>query len=152
MTATAAQPLSDDVEPGRRRTGLAILAALIAFSAAAGALGLVTGALSVGARLEERLPFGSPAFGGIALGVVVALPSTWLAWLAWRGDRRTDMAALLAGTLLVGWILVELAFIRELSFFHPLYVAIGLVLMVIGRRGVRVLPGPLHHRENLRRS
>jgi hypothetical protein len=30
--------------------------------------------------------------------------------------------------LLMGWIVVELAFIRSLSFFHPLYFLVGLAL------------------------
>ena len=39
---------------------------------------------------------------------------------------------------MVAWILVELAFIRELSFFHPLYVAVGLLMVWAGFRAVRV--------------
>ena len=40
------------------------------------------------------------------------------------------------GTLVIGWIVVELAFIQELSFFHPTYVLIGATLIWIGRAGV----------------
>lgn len=134
MTENARQPILL-ADGAHRRGTLAGSAAVIALSAYAGALGLITGFLSLGEDLNERLPFDSPAFGGIALGVVVALPSTWLALLAWRGDPRTDAAARLAGVLLIGWILVELAIIRDLSFLHPTYLAIGLVLIWIGRSG-----------------
>ncbi len=120
----------------RRRTGTAVFAALIALSAWGGALGLLTGFLSLTPEIDARLPFGSPAFGGLALAFVVALPTTVLAWFAWHGDPRTDLAALVSGTLVIGWIVVELAFIRELSFFHPTYVLIGAALIWIGRAGV----------------
>jgi RsiW-degrading membrane proteinase PrsW (M82 family) len=116
-----------------RRTGLSIFAAVVAFSAYAGALGLATGALSIGDALTARLPFGSPVLGGIALALVVGIPTTLVAGLAWVGDERTDAAALVAGVLLVGWIVVEYLFIRELSFFQPTYVVVGAVLMWLGR-------------------
>jgi hypothetical protein len=117
-----------------RRRGLAVFAAINAAAAWAGAVGLVTGALGLGARLEDRLPFQSLVVGGIALAVVVAVPLTVLAWQAWRGDRRTGGTSLVAGTLLVGWIVLQLAFLQELSFFHPLYVAIGIALIATGLR------------------
>ena len=123
---------------GARRTGLAVFAGLIAISAYFGALGLILGFLDLGATVTARLPVGSPVLGGVALTVVVALPSSALAWLAWRGDRRTSVGAVVTGALILGWIAVELAFIRELSFFHPTFVVIGLVLIWIG---IRSLPG-----------
>jgi hypothetical protein len=39
--------------------------------------------------------------------------------------------------VLVVWILVELGFLHELSFFHPVYLAIGLLLVRLGRRAPR---------------
>lgn len=71
----------------RHRTGVAVFAAIIAFSAYAGAIGLVSGGLSLG-EFTARLPFGSPVLGGIALALIVAVPSTWLAWLSRRRSRR----------------------------------------------------------------
>ena len=47
-------------------------------------------------------------------------------------------SAIAVGAAMVVWILVELAFIRELSFFHPLYVAVGLVMIWAGFRAVRL--------------
>ena len=80
------------------------------------------------------MPFDSPALGGIALGLIVGLPMTVLALLAWKGDPRSGPLAVAAGVIQIGWILVELAFIREFSFFHPTYIGVGAALIVIGRR------------------
>jgi hypothetical protein len=132
--ATAARTHSQRLH---RHLGTSIFATLIAVSAYAGGVGLITGALHLDDVATARLPFGSPVLGGIALILVVALPTSWLAVLAWRGDPRTDAAAFLCGVLLIGWIAVELAFIREFSFFHPTYVAVGAVLIWLGRHGAR---------------
>lgn len=113
---------------------ITLVAVLNAVAATGGAWGLLSGWLSIGSRLEERLPWGSPALGGMALFLLVAVPNAALAALAWRRDRRAGAAAVATGALLVAWILVELAFLRELSFFHPLYVVVGLVLIRLGRR------------------
>jgi hypothetical protein len=122
--------------PARRRRpwALLVLASLNALAALGGAWGLVSGVLGIGDRLEARLPFDSPALGGLALFVAVALPNAVLAVLAWRGDRRTGAVAVAVGLVLVAWIVVELAFLRELSFFHPLYLGIGLLMVWLGRR------------------
>ncbi len=128
------------------RRGLAVAAALVALSAWGGAAGLVTGSLALEGGLNARLPFHSPVLGGLALAALVAVPFTLLAASAWRGSERTDELALGSGALLVGWILVELAFVRALSFFHPLYLVIGGWFVFCGRhalkrdRGDRVEP------------
>ncbi len=47
---------------------------------------------------------------------------------------RPGAAEIAAGALLVGWIVVEIAFIRELSFLQPCFALVGVVFVVIGRR------------------
>ena len=121
---------------GRRRV-LAVAAGLTALVAAGGATGLVGGFIDIGDRLQSRLPFASPVFGGVALALIVALPFAILAGRAWSGRPGTGAAAVFAGALLVGWIVVEVAFLRELSFLHPLCVVVGGAFVVVGltRRG-----------------
>ena len=63
--------------------------------------------------------------------------------LAWRGDERTDRAAVVAGGCLIGWIVVQLLFIRELSFFHPTYLAVGALFVWSGRRALGRQPSRL---------
>jgi len=43
-------------------------------------------------------------------------------------------ATVLVGVLLIVWIAVQLAFLQSLSFFQPLYAAIGVAFVVAGRR------------------
>ncbi len=130
----------DLTEPtaGGRRTALAWVAAVNGLLAWAGAAGLISGVLDLGPRLEERLPLDSPTLGGIALATLVAAPLSALGWLAWHDDERTDRAEVVVGALLVGWIVVQVAFLRELSFFHPLYLGIGLGLVASGAHRLRV--------------
>jgi len=120
--------------PSRHHPAVAVYAGAIAFSAYAGAVGLATGVLDTAGTINSRLPFESPVFGAVALTLIVAVPNTALAWCAGRGDPRFTAAARFAGTLLIGWIAVELAIIRELSWLQPFYIAVGASLLVIGAR------------------
>jgi hypothetical protein len=121
--------------PGRL---LGCLAVLNSVGALAGAVGLATGFLALGPSLDARLPWQSPVVAGVALGLLVALPNGALATVALRRGRGTGPFGIAVGTAMVVWILVELAFIRQLSFLHPLYVAVGLVMVWSGVRAVRI--------------
>ncbi len=119
----------------RRRAALCVYAAIVSFSAYAGAVGLATGTLDTSGSINERLPFHSPVFGGVALAIVVGIPTTVLARYAWRGDRNTGRTAVVAGSLLIAWIAVELAFIRELSWLQFFYVGVGATFIAVGAAG-----------------
>ncbi len=115
-----------------RRYGVAVCAALVGISAYFGAVGLACGLLPIDATMSANLPFHSPVFGGVALAVVVAMPSTWLAWLAWHAHPRTADAATLTGLLLLGWIVVEVLIIREFSVLQGVYAFAGIGLLALG--------------------
>lgn len=125
--------------PAQRRAGLSVFAGVIAASAWGGAAGLIIGFLTLGPVVESRLPLHSPVLGALALAAIVAVPMTILAMMAWQGDPRTGEAAVVCGVLQVGWIVVEVLFIWELSFFHPLYLLVGAALIVVG---LRTRPSP----------
>jgi uncharacterized membrane protein len=133
MQATALPRVGHRPTATPRRTALAAVAALNAAAALGGAVSLVVGVIDLGPTISYRLPLHSPVLGGLALFVTVACPGALLAALAWRGDRRADAAAVVAGALLVGWIAVQLAFIRSFSWFQPAYAAVGLGLVAAGR-------------------
>jgi hypothetical protein len=116
----------------RRRRGLAVFAVVNALAALGGAAGLMSGVLDMGDEINSRLPFSSPVFAGLALTVLVAVPLAVVATLAWRGHPRADLATAACGAVLVGWILVQLAVIREVSFFQPFYLSVGLWMLWLG--------------------
>ena len=118
--------------PGR---GLAVYAAVVALSAYYGAAGLVLGFLPGTDDLRPRLPFDSTLLGGLALLLVVAVPASVTAVLAWRHDPRAAAAALWSGALLVGWIVVEVLVIREFSPLQPIFALLGLGLVAWGLPG-----------------
>ena len=115
----------------RRRPGLATAAGAMATSAVGGAVALAT--VGIGEHLERRLPFGSPVLGAVALLLVVALPFGALAGWAWRGEPEVDAWSRRIGALLIVWIAVELAFLREVSLLHPLCVLAGSLFVMAGR-------------------
>lgn len=122
----------------RRHSLVAGAAGFLAANAWYGAVGLATGGLTIGPELTERLPFGSAVLGGVALALVIAVPATALTVVAVRGTSRPLGPPTFAlGYVLVAWILVELAFVRELSFLHPVLLAYGVALMVLSRQGGR---------------
>ena len=145
-----------------RHAWLTALAGFVAVSAYGGAVGLIGGWLRPSSSMTARLPFHSPVFAGIALACVVAVPATLVAVLAWRGHPRDRDAAVLAGVLLVGWIVVEVAVVRQFSALQVVYGLAGLGLIVSGDRRmlaeiagvVTALPllvtAPLYRRWHLR--
>ncbi len=114
-----------------------MFATIVAVSAFGGTWGLASGTLDLGHTVNQRLPFHSPVFGGIALAVVVGGPAVIVAVLALRRDPRIEVACTGAGFLLLGWIAVEVAFIRELSFLQVVYAAAGVAYVVLGRHRSR---------------
>jgi hypothetical protein len=114
----------------------AALAGLCAASAWFGAIGMVSGFLAVPASLAGRLPWQSPAFGGVALAFVVAAPMTVAAVLAVRRHPRAGDLAALAGLMLVAWIIVQVLVIRQFSALQLVCGAVGLALVVVGNRAV----------------
>ena len=135
----------------RRRPALAAYAGIIAISAYAGALGLATGALDTRGSIDEHLPFHSPVFGGVALAIVVGIPTTIVALYAWSGNRNIGPAALVAGTLLIGWIAVELAAIREFSWLQLFYVGVGATFIAVGAGDPSLARSRYARRDRVRR-
>ena len=120
--------------PPARRPCLAAFAAVNAFGAWAGAVGLITGGTDFGEVINDRLPFDSLVLAGVALAIIVAVPLTLLAWSASTAGPKTDELALLVGLLLIGWIVGQVAVIRAFSLFQPAYLAVGASFVTASRR------------------
>jgi hypothetical protein len=117
----------------RHRKSLFVFTLLVAVSAYGGAVGLASGTLDLGHELNQRLPLHSPVFAAIALALIVEAPSSVVARWVRRRDLRARSGLTVAGVLLIGWIGVELAFIRELAFLQFFYVCVGVIYVVLGR-------------------
>lgn len=142
-------PIVNDVGAlfeGRRfrpwRRALAIGMGAVAVGAAAGAAGLATASLDLGATIVRRLPFQSTVVAAVALLAIVALPMAWGAVESWLGRRRANVLAVVAGALLVGWIVVELAVIRAFSWLQPMFLFAGAAIAFAGYRGWHLRWGP----------
>ncbi len=122
----------------RRRRVLAAAAGLVAVSAYAGGLSLATGSDPYVRHLVDQLPLRSPVLAETSLVTVVAVPYTVLARDAWRGNPRTDARAVVARSMLTGWIALEVAVLTERSFLELLYAGVGVLTMLTG---CRALPG-----------
>jgi hypothetical protein len=111
---------------------LCVAAGVTAASAYGGAIALVGGGIDFGSTINQRLPFGSRPLAGLALAAIVGAPFTVLAVCAGRNDPRTNRAAIAAGALLIGWIVVQLAVIRSFSVLHPIYIVLGAAFLSVG--------------------
>ena len=92
-------------------------------------VGLLGGGISFGDTIDARLPFGSLFVAGLALLAIVAVPMTVASVAAGRGMRYSADIVFGAGLVLVGWIAVELAFIKAYSWFHPTYLVAAIVVL-----------------------
>lgn len=139
-TTTRRAPETGAIEGVRTRMrpwGYAVLAAVeagMAVAAAAGAVGLVGGGIDFGEPIHSRLPLGSYPLAGVALALLVAVPMGAAAVAAWRRDREAAKWAIVAGAVLVGWIAVEVAFIRTYSWMQPVCLAWGAAVLATGWR------------------
>lgn len=122
------------------RSWLAMLTAIVAVAAVAGALGLLTGTLDLGPAATSRLPWHSGALAGLSLALVVALPMTLTAVLAVRDHPAHGRAAVAAGGLLIGWLVVEVAVIREFSWLQAVFAVAAVVVVLVGRHRQAALP------------
>ncbi|WP_280336963.1 hypothetical protein [Nocardia wallacei] len=117
---------------GDRHSVLALVSGLVAIWALAGAAGLATGIVELGTAVEERIPLDSPVLAAVALAVVVGVPQALTAGLAVRADPRAPAVAMIAGGLLIGWIVLQAHTIEVFSWLQPVCVAAGLVVLSLG--------------------
>lgn len=114
------------------RSIITSLCALMAVWSYGGAIGLMAGAVDLGSTVNIRLPAGSPVLAGFGLLALVAVPMTVAAVSAWRHFDSTWWITVLAGALLVVWIIVQIAFIRQYEWLQPFCVIYGIVLIALG--------------------
>lgn len=102
---TRTESASPRAGTGTRRA-LLWLESLLAVGAYAGAVGLITGGVDLGAAADD-LPFGSLAFGGWALLVVNGVLPTVVVIGALARRPWATPGHLAVGLALIGWIVVQ---------------------------------------------
>ncbi|MEU4650345.1 hypothetical protein [Nocardia fluminea] len=115
-----------------RRSALCLIAGILATWAFAGSLALITGSLTLGPTAESRLPWQSPMLAGVLLALVVGLPMTVVALSAIHADRSLSQTTMVAACALIGWILLQLLVLRELSWLQPLCVVLAVTVAALG--------------------
>ena len=117
----------------RRRRWLATSEVVVAVAAIAGSVGLVVSSIDLGTTIHGRLPFKSPAFAALHSLWSSGLPMASAAVAAWRGSRRRNPLAIVAGALLMGRIVVEIGVMQSCSWLQPTFLTWG-----AGHRPVRL--------------
>lgn len=119
------------------RIALLVVDAFVAVTAVVGSLALVTGL--EGDRfpltLLESTPFSSYVLPGLLLMVVVGGSATIAIAALLRGLDSGAPASIVAGALLLGWIIGEVLILNQPSWFEAVYVAVGLTMVALGLAG-----------------
>lgn len=114
-----------------------------------GGIGLMTTGLQIPAEWLAPTPFDSWVIPGIALLTIVAAPMTVGLIAQWRQWPTADRWSLLAGLLLVGWIVVQVLIIQRFHPLQPTMFVIGAAITALAwrrsaatARGLRPAPAP----------
>jgi hypothetical protein len=120
------------------RIALVVVDLFLAVSAIAGAVGLVVGFMNIPLSVLQGTAFADFTVPALLLGLVVggsALAAAAIAvfgprGLAVLGPWRFDaLASAAAGSIMVGWIVIEVALIGLGSWLQPAYFVVGLVMI-----------------------
>ncbi|HEY0216332.1 MAG TPA: hypothetical protein VGC57_08070 [Cellulomonas sp.] len=117
-----------------RRT-LAALGIVTAVGAAVGAVGFLSGTLDLGAEILARTPFASWVWPGVALAVLVGVPTAVTAVAALRRSRRTPGLAVGSGLVLAGWIAAQPVWLHVVHPFTVVFALVAVALVGLGLRG-----------------
>ncbi len=92
----------------------------------------------------SRLPAGSWTLAGIALLVGVSAPQAVSAVLTLTRHRRAGQVGVLAGALLVAWIVIQVVVLQRYFFLQPVIAVIG--GLEIALAWISVVPKRVHVR------
>jgi uncharacterized membrane protein len=128
MNTTAIAPVKPLTTSERALVWLEVLLAVGAYF---GAVGFITGGLDLGEATAD-LPFGSTVFAGSALALVNGVLPTVVVIGALRRRWWALPGHLVVGIALIGWILVQLAFLGlPPHWLQVLYFVWGVVIVLL---------------------
>ena len=121
----------------RSRTFALILLIFNGISAVGGGLGLIVEpggeSFQMPRSLLEHTPFHNFLIPGIILLTMNGLLSLTIAILVLRRVSLSAWLVMVQGCILLGWILTQIALIREYApLMHTLYLVVGLLLVLSG--------------------
>ena len=90
--------------------------------------------MRIGTEALQHSPFTDFSIPGAVLFVAIGLLSVWAALAALF--RRKDHPRLIVfqGMILLGWIVIQMILLQDVSFLHVVFGVIGVVLFVFGNR------------------
>ena len=107
---------------------------ILGIGALAGGMALVSqpdgSVMQFDASILAGSPFNDFLIPGLILGGLFGVGSLVVAAMGLRHSRLAPFLAFGIGCAQMIWIVVELAIIRDLSFLHPTFFAVGLVIAV----------------------
>jgi hypothetical protein len=99
----------------------------VAIGAAYGTIMLITDGWRLDRGMLQHLPIDTWVVPGIALAVLVAVPHLIAGVLVAIGHHLARGVSLLAGAVLVAWIIGQIALIRQYFVLQPVMAACGLL-------------------------
>ena len=125
----------DSSLPGRSNEWKVLIGLLLfnGIGAVFGGIGLLTDSIGMPLSLLDGTPFDSYVVPGLILLVVVAGSSLAAAGMLLRDHRHSGIASLLAGAVLLGWIVVEFILIPAGWMFQVVYLVVALLILWFAR-------------------
>jgi hypothetical protein len=116
------------------RIPLLIVNPFVAVTAVVGGLALVTGLEGdrFPLKLLESTPFSSYVLPGLILTVVVGGSATLAVIALLHGLDNGASVSIVAGAILMGWIIGEALLLHQPSWFEAFYFALGLTMAALG--------------------
>lgn len=116
------------------RTALLALDLLVGLTAVTGGIAILLSAVQMPGEWLRHTPFSSYLVPGMVLAVIVG-GSALVAVIAMMVRSVWDaLASLVAGVILVGWIVSEVAMLGLQSGLQPFYFVIGLLMIGLATR------------------
>jgi hypothetical protein len=112
---------------------LVVLEVLVAVNALYGGIGLIVNGMGMPPDWLAGTPFGSWAIPGVLLILLVAAPMAGAAIVELAGGRRAGQLSMIAGAVLVGWIVAQVVILRHYFILQPILFAVGVLIVALAR-------------------
>jgi hypothetical protein len=118
----------------RVRTALLALDLFVGLTAVTGGLAILLGAIQMPGEWLYHTPFSSYQVPGMVLAVIVGGSALVAAVAVMVRSVWDAPASLVAGIILVGWVVAEVAMLGLQSGLQPFYFVIGLLMIGLATR------------------